>query len=166
MKSKQIVYTLGYIALFCIALYFVFGLLKISGQGLSSMGFNRNVIEGFGGGSDKQQERYREKQEKKIEDANEKMEAMFGQFENDPLSASYINMDDVAGFDDFKENILRMVDIHLKIKKNMTLNMLLDQMKGKKGMDLNNKVIHAQIDSIDRLYKFKTFLQEHENVQV
>ena len=47
MESKQIVLTLGYIALFCIALYFVFGLLKLSGQGLSSMGFDNDTIEGM-----------------------------------------------------------------------------------------------------------------------
>lgn len=47
MESKQIVLTLGYIALFCVALYFVFGLLKLSGQGLSSMGFDNNTIEGM-----------------------------------------------------------------------------------------------------------------------
>ena len=47
MKSKQIVYTLGYITLFCVALYFVFGILKLSGQGLSSMGFDGNIVEGM-----------------------------------------------------------------------------------------------------------------------
>tara|TARA_Y100000591_G_scaffold245521_1_gene216468 strand:- start:3396 stop:3824 length:429 start_codon:yes stop_codon:yes gene_type:complete len=47
MESKQIVYTLGYIAIFCIALYFVFGLLKISGHGLNSMGFENDTIEGM-----------------------------------------------------------------------------------------------------------------------
>ena len=44
MKSKDIVYTLGYSALFCIALYFVFGILKISGQGLSSIGLGGDII--------------------------------------------------------------------------------------------------------------------------
>tara|TARA_B100000674_G_scaffold475309_1_gene468250 strand:+ start:341 stop:769 length:429 start_codon:yes stop_codon:yes gene_type:complete len=47
MESKQIVLTLGYIALFCVALYFIFGLLKLSGQGLSSMGFDNDTIEGM-----------------------------------------------------------------------------------------------------------------------
>ena len=47
MESKQLVYTLGYIALFCIALYFVFGLLKLSGHGLSSIGFEIDTMEGM-----------------------------------------------------------------------------------------------------------------------
>lgn len=64
MKSKDIVYTLGYIALFCIALYFVFGLLKISGQGLSSMGLEGDIIEGM---SDKKKEKALDKLDKIIE---------------------------------------------------------------------------------------------------
>ena len=46
MKSKQIVLTLGYIAIFCVALYFVFGLLQISGRGLTGM-IGGPMIEGF-----------------------------------------------------------------------------------------------------------------------
>ena len=69
MKSKEIVLTLGYIAIFCIALYLVFGLLKMSGQGLSSMA-GGPLIEGM-------TDRQLKKMEKDIEDANTKIEAEF-----------------------------------------------------------------------------------------
>ena len=66
MKSKQIVLTLGYIAIFCVALYFVFGILQISGRGLTGM-VGGPMIEGM---TDKQ----REKAEKDIEEVNIKLE--------------------------------------------------------------------------------------------
>ena len=53
---------LGYCALVLIAIYFTYGILKISGEGLASFGYENNFIrEGF---SDKQ----KESSEKKIKD--------------------------------------------------------------------------------------------------
>ena len=59
MKSKQIVLTLGYIAIFCVALYFVFGILQISGRGLTGM-VGGPMIEGI----DKQREKKKKKWKK------------------------------------------------------------------------------------------------------
>ena len=71
MKSKDIVYTLGYSALFCIALYFVFGILKISGQGLSSIGLGGDIIEGM---SEKKTEKALNKLDKIIEKKEKELE--------------------------------------------------------------------------------------------
>jgi len=58
-KEKMVLY-LGYFALFLIGIYFTFGFLKISGEGLASLGYENNFIqEGF---SDKDLD----KKEKKI----------------------------------------------------------------------------------------------------
>lgn len=52
-KEKMVLY-LGYCALILIAIYFTYGILKISGEGLASLGYENNFIrEGF---SDKQKE--------------------------------------------------------------------------------------------------------------
>jgi len=60
-KEKMVLY-LGYCALILIAIYFTYGILKISGEGLASLGYENNFIrEGF---SDKQ----KESSEKKIKD--------------------------------------------------------------------------------------------------
>jgi len=83
MKSKDIVYTLGYIALFCIALYFVFGLLKISGQGLSSMGLTGDIIEGM---SDKKKEKSLNRIDKLIEKKEKELEKMQEDFDPEEFS--------------------------------------------------------------------------------
>ena len=83
MKSKDIVYTLGYVALFSIALYFVFGLLKISGQGLSSMGLTDDIIEGM---TDKAKEKSMGKIDKLIEKKQKELEKMQEDFDPDEFS--------------------------------------------------------------------------------
>ena len=56
---------LGYFALVLIGIYFVFGFLKISGEGLASMGYENNyIIEGM---TDKDQEKILEKFDKNID---------------------------------------------------------------------------------------------------
>lgn len=162
MKSQKIATTLGYAALVIIALYFVFGILKLSGQGLASMGFSENVMEGM---TDKD----REKAEKDIEDANTNIEEMLEQVKENKFTKSLINFDDTAGFDDFKENLITLINFNLEIKKNMLINGMINTVKKKKGnsvsIDFNNKFYQDSMDQINRLVKFKTFLEEHENVQ-
>jgi hypothetical protein len=83
MKSKDIVYTLGYVALFSIALYFVFGLLKISGQGLSSIGLTGDIIEGM---SDKKKEKSLNRIDKLIEKKEKELEKMQEDFDPEEFS--------------------------------------------------------------------------------
>ena len=49
MKTNQILSTLGCLTLIILAIYFVTGLLKIGGDGLSTLGskYDLNMIEGF-----------------------------------------------------------------------------------------------------------------------
>ena len=49
MKTTQIISTLGCLTLIILAIYFVTGLLKIGGDGLSTLGskYDLNMIEGF-----------------------------------------------------------------------------------------------------------------------
>jgi hypothetical protein len=83
MKSKDIVYTLGYTALFCIALYFVFGILKISGQGLSSIGLGGDIIEGM---SEKKKEKALDKLDKIIEKKEKELAKKQEDFDPDEFS--------------------------------------------------------------------------------
>ena len=53
MNTNTIITTLGCLALLLISLYFIYGLLKIGGEGLASLGPSP-VIEGM---TDKQKER-------------------------------------------------------------------------------------------------------------
>ena len=155
MKSKEIVLTLGYIAIFCIALYLVFGLLKMSGQGLSSMA-GGPLIEGM-------TDRQLKKMEKDIEDANTKIEAEFEELKDNERVKGLINTDDAVGFDDFQENILTLINFNLEVKKNLLMSGFINAVKGKKRINFDDKSIQNQIDQINRLFKFKKFLEEHEN---
>ena len=161
MKSKEIVLTLGYIAIFCVALYLVFGLLKMSGQGLSSI-VNGPLIEGHRGMDDKQRERF----EGDIEKANTSLEKMFEGFEESELGKAFLNADDVTGFDEFQENIVKLVNYNLEMKRNFLISNLINISKGKKQINLHDKYITGEMDAINRLFRFKKFLEEHENVQI
>tara|TARA_B110000208_G_scaffold133595_1_gene161699 strand:+ start:175 stop:600 length:426 start_codon:yes stop_codon:yes gene_type:complete len=105
MKSKDIVYTLGYVALFSIALYFVFGLLKISGQGLSSMGLTDDIIEGM---TDKAKEKSMGKIDKLIEKKQKELEKMQEDF--DP--------------DEFSDKISELMDIEKKLARHKFIEIL------------------------------------------
>ena len=106
MKSKQIVLTLGYIAIFCVALYFVFGLLQISGRGLTGM-IGGPMIEGM---TDKQ----REKAEKDIEEVNIKLEKDLEGLK-EGLGKAFLNADQIDGFDRFQENLITITNYSLDI---------------------------------------------------
>tara|TARA_B110000208_G_scaffold64234_1_gene83363 strand:+ start:677 stop:1123 length:447 start_codon:yes stop_codon:yes gene_type:complete len=63
-KEKMVLY-LGYFALVLIGIYFTFGFLKISGEGLASLGYENNyIIEGM---TDKNQEKRLENFDKNID---------------------------------------------------------------------------------------------------
>ena len=76
---------LGYCALILIAIYFTYGILKVSGEGLASLGYENNFIrEGF---SDKQKESsekqiksllsmLKDRTGKTVEDRQEKIDAI------------------------------------------------------------------------------------------
>ena len=60
MNQKDLIYLIGIVALASFAFYIIFGVLKVSGTGLSGLG--KNVIEGM---TDKQEK----KLEKKIRES-------------------------------------------------------------------------------------------------
>ena len=159
MNSKQIVTTLGYIAIFCIALYFAFGILKISGQGLSSMGFNGDIIEGM---TDKE----KDKAEENIEKANEKIEKELENIKESDRAKSLLNMDDLEGFEDFKDNITLLVQYNVEVKKNMLLNTFLEKMKKSSRISFSDKAIKNAIDELLTLDKLAKFLENHEDIDI
>ena len=159
MKSKQIIITLGYIAIFCIALYFAFGILKISGQGLSSMGFNEDIIEGM---TDKE----KDKAEEKVEKANENLEKQLEKIKESPFAKNLLNMDDIEGFEDFKDNITLIVQYNVEVKKNMLLNTFVEKMKKSSRINFSDKAIKNMIDELLTLDKLAKFLENHEDIDI
>ena len=157
MKSKQIVLTLGYIAIFCVALYFVFGLLQISGRGLTNM-IGGPMIEGM---TDKQ----REKAEKDIEEVNIKLEKDLEGLK-EGLGKAFLNADQIDGFDRFQENLITITNYSLEMQKNLLLRQMIDQIKKKGNMNFNDKHIQEQMNKLLTMNNFKKFLEEHENIDV
>lgn len=157
MKSKQIVLTLGYIAIFCVALYFVFGILQISGRGLTGM-VGGPLIEGM---TDKQ----REKAEKDIEEVNIKLEKDLEGLK-EGLGKAFLNADQIDGFDRFQENLITITNYSLEMQKNLLLRQMIDQIKKKGNMNFNDKHIQEQMNKLLTMNNFKKFLEEHENIDV
>ena len=69
MNTNQIISTLGCIALILLAVYFVYGLLKVGGEGLKNLG-NNSVIEGM---SDERKEELNTKRAEKFDKILEAM---------------------------------------------------------------------------------------------
>jgi hypothetical protein len=64
MKKETMVLYLGYAALALIGIYFTFGILKVSGEGLAKLGYENNFIrEGF---NEREEKEMQEKLEKKV----------------------------------------------------------------------------------------------------
>ena len=94
MKSQQIATTLGYAALVIVALYFVFGILKLSGQGLASMGFDGNTVEGF---KPAELDKSAEVLEKEVEKAKTQASVK-----------AMTNWDDASEYGEYKEQLLEL----------------------------------------------------------
>ena len=97
---------LGYAALVLIGLYFTFGILKISGEGLAKLGYPNNFIrEGF---SEKEEEIFQKKVDKilKQRDAFEKMD--------EGLQKRINSINDMDGYDELIDLYKRSFDTALR----------------------------------------------------
>jgi len=146
MKSKQLVYTLGYITLFCVALYFVFGLLKLSGQGLSSMGFDGNIVEGM---DNKRQAKLDEKLEKFKEMMEELKENMDNASESLP-----------SNLDEIKSSIKEGLEMQVEFQTASLVVMMMDQFKKKNGMNSIMKILKMKgRGTFEEMYEIKKFIK-------
>lgn len=159
MDKKDLIYMIGVVALIAFGFYIVFGVLKISGSGLSGLG--NNVVEGM---TDKEKKTL----EKKIEKANETMDKSMEGISKSEIAQKLLNQDDTEGFSDYQESIEEMLNLYCEIEKNRFMMDLIE--KSAKGGDVANrgfdKQMKERMDDIIRLSQFKKFLTEHENVSI
>ena len=158
MKSKDIVFTLGYVAIFCIALYLVFGLLKISGNGLTSI-TDDSVVEGMSN-------RQLKKTEDLIEKGNDYLEKELSRFSKDENVKNIVNFDDISGADDYQENATQIMKVFLEIQKNKLLESFINKNSKKQHIGFTDKATQNSIDNILRFSNFIKFLEEHESVDL
>lgn len=147
MKSKQIVYTLGYITLFCVALYFVFGILKLSGQGLSSMGFDGNIVEGM---DNKRQAKLDEKLEKFKEMMEEMKENIDKASESLP-----------SNLDEIKSSIKEGLEMQVEWQTDLLITQAMQSYSKKNGgFSFINKIMAIKgRGSMDEIHQMKKFIK-------
>jgi len=103
MDKKKMVLYLGYFALVLIGIYFTFGFLKISGEGLARLGYENNyIIEGM---SDKKQEKRLEKFDKNIDKVLKKRQKDLD------------NLNEEIDIDEYKEKLEELQGIEKEIFK-------------------------------------------------
>ena len=147
MKSKQIVLTLGYIAIFCVALYFVFGILQISGRGLTGM-VGGPMIEGF--------------KPAELDKSSEFLEELMEKMRNGKFTKALANWDDTSEYDEYKEKLLDYAKFQREMYKYTLHNMIISNLNAKKPKQPNftDKVYASEIDRVLRVHRFVKFLEE------
>ena len=124
MNPQKIVLTLGYLSLILIAVYFVTGLLKIGGEGLSKLGYTETFIEGMT--NEERQEKQLERLSKKLDKDAKTLEEQNKQAEEDN---DYIN--DVMGLSEFSQ----VIEILKTRKENDIKKKIVDEVTNGRGLE-------------------------------
>jgi len=154
MKANKIITTLGCLALILLSLYFVYGLLKIGGEGLASLGYSSSVIEGM---TEKEEKNYTSKFNETAAFIEKKMEEMkTGDETRDVHARSIVNLDDVEGFSDLKEEVIDYVSFMRKYMVNATI--LEIGLSKERWAGTINKVVQSKSSSLHLIEKYDKFL--------
>jgi len=116
MNPQKIVLTLGYLSLILLAVYFVTGLLKIGGEGLSKLGYTETFIEGMTN---------EERREQKMERLAKKMDATIKQY------------------DEMSEDIDKKNDEINQVMALSEFSQILEIYKSQKETDIKQKLVDA-----------------------
>ena len=152
MNQKDLIYLIGIVSLAAFAFYVIFGVLKVSGMGLSGLG--NNVVKDMINNQEKNLE-------EKIEKANEIMDTSINTISKSDIAKNILNRNNVKGFSNYKESIEEMLDLHCEVEKNKLMIGLIE--KSANGVDILNNGFTTDekeaIDNIIRLNKFKKILK-------
>ena len=152
MKSKQIVLTLGYIAIFCVALYFVFGLLQISGRGLTGM-IGGPMIEGF--------------KPAEFDKSSDTLEKQINKMKQEKGTKDILNFDNISEFNEYKDKILEYTKIQRELAKaNLHKTVINSLNKGSKPVDFNDSTYSPLVDKYVRLDKLVKVIEEDADYDV
>ena len=131
---------LGYFSLILIGIYFTFGFLKISGEGLASLGYENNyIIEGM---TDK---------------AKEKLSKTFGKNIDKRIKNQQKKLDDLdIDIDDYKEKLEELKKIEKELFKKTFYSLIVSS----KGIGANEIVGSLQLAAVIAPLGALTFLSE------
>ena len=128
-KEKMVLY-LGYAALALIGLYFTFGILKISGEGLAKLGYPNNFIrEGFSDKEKEEKEKYIKRGNENMKNAEEMM---------DKLKDNLNTVNDMPEYDQMINSYRNYVDVLLRAT-------LQNALTSKKGLDANTMTMLSKL---------------------
>ena len=157
MKANKIITTLGCLALILLSLYFVYGVLKISGQGLASLSPGP-LIEGMS-------DSWKKKYEKLFSKTSEKADAVISKAESNDTIGLALDIDSVEGFGVAKKATVKFIEMMRDAKinsyiadmaKRMNTSSDPEQVLGEK--ESKNK---SKVDTILRLDRFLRILKEY-----
>lgn len=129
---------LGYCALILIAIYFTYGILKVSGEGLASLGYENNFIrEGF---SDKDEKRVMKTIEKKNKEQKDLQKFV------DDLKDRINGINDLPEYEDLIENTKIAFDTVVRLQVQQAV-----LAKDNGGREANLKMAKEWKQSLDLL---------------
>jgi len=129
---------LGYCALILIAIYFTYGILKVSGEGLASLGYENNFIrEGFSDRDEKKVTKNIEKKNKEQEGFEKVKEAM-----KDRIN----RINDLPEYEELLENTKTIFDTVIRLQVQQAL-----LAKDNGGREANLKMARTWKQNLDLL---------------
>jgi len=155
--SKNFLYNLGVLALFAFAIFFVYAVLKGSGEGINKLLSTGSIIEGMG---NKQREEYVDKMEKKYEKLIEKTKKELSNERIKPMIDAMVDGDEIEGFEETKNYLSKIAKFHLELK----FNTLIEGMANKNRLDVNSKDFVKKRDEILKMNEFIKFLENYEGI--
>ncbi len=124
MNPQKIVLTLGYLSLILLSVYFLTGLLKISGEGLSKLGYTETFIEGMSN---------EERQEQKMERLSKSLDKFIKQYDemSEQLDKKNDEINQVMGLSEFSQ----IIEIYKSQKETDIKQKLVDAVSNGRGID-------------------------------
>ena len=150
-KNKDFLYCLGVATLFVFAIYFAYAVLKGSGEGIQKILGNMNVREGF--------------KPKQVNSATENLEKEIDAAKKQPFFKTFMNMDDMDGFDELRETVIELCKINREANKNKIFNSIIAN-KGKKIRMEGKGSLEGEIDKLIKFDKLVKILEENEDYDV
>ena len=157
MKSSEIITYLGYAALIIIVIYFVTGILKISGEGLQNV-LVGPLIEGMTADEKiKRRQQYMDKMEKNYEQTNKNWDKIVGDYKE--TLKEQMDNDEIEGFEKTKNNIKNLTNYMVETE----LNKLVELSGNKRSIsEALSGEGDKKIDKILKYHNFLKFLEEYE----
>ena len=157
MKSSEIITYLGYAALIIIVIYFVTGILKISGEGLQNV-LVGPLIEGMSTDEKiKRRQQYMDKMEKNYEQTNKNWDKIVGDYKE--RLKEQMDNDEIEGFEKTKNNIKNLTNYMVETE----LNKLVELSGNKRSIsEALSGEGYKKIEKILKYNNFLKFLEEYE----